>query len=144
MRLQDSKANCGPTALANALEALGHRRSVAELEVLCRTSATDGTSPRNLVRAVGQLKESCDLPDPTTILVRSAPAALGLLRHALLGGRSLVLLVDAAEHYAAAVGLLGATVLLVDSADSDVVQFLSDDELLARWDDGGRYWAVRL
>src|SRR5215204_2115237 len=120
MKLQDSRANCGPTALANALEALGHRRSTSELEVMCRTSATDGTSPRNLLRAVAQLKESCDLPvHETIVVVRSATAALGHLRHALLAGRPVVVLVDAGEHYASAAGLLGPKVILIDSADAE-------------------------
>ena len=146
MKLQDSKVNCGPTALANALKALGHSRSVEELSKLCKTSATNGTSPRNLVQAVEHLKESCDLGNHEIIRESKGTAAIGLLIHALLSGRTAVVLVDAGEHYVAAVAMLGQYVLVVDSADEGVVQVLDRDELLARWEGPGRfaYWGVVL
>ena len=146
MKLQDSKVNCGPTALANALEALGHARSVDELCKLCKTSATNGTSPTSLVRAVEHLKESCGLDEHEIIRESRGLPAWGLLWAGLSGGRPAVLLVDTGEHYVSAVGLLGAGVMVVDSADDGVVQVLSRDELLERWEGDGRYafWAVVL
>lgn len=146
MRLQDSKVNCGPVALANALEAMGHARSVDELVKLCKTSATNGTSPRNLVRAIEHLKESCDLRDHEIIKTGDPMAAWGLLVHGLSQGHASVGLVDDAQHYVSCVGLLGESVLVVDSGDSEVLVTYTREEWLERWDSGGRfgYWAIIL
>lgn len=147
MKLQDSKANCGPTALANALEAMGQVRSVGELSTLCKTTATRGTSPRNILSAVVALKESCDLDDHACIQARDPLVAAASLFKALAAGRVCVLLVDSDEHYVAAVGLLGCgRYLVVDSADEALLVSCTEDELCAWWKGCGRYpyWAVVL
>lgn len=145
MKLQDTKVNCGPTALANALEALGHTRSVQELTKLCKTDATNGTSTRNLVAAIRHLRDSCGLDEHEIISTSSAQAAWALLFGALHSGRAAVLVVDAQEHYVAACGLLGQRALLVDSADAELVASMTREDLLERWDSGtGRFWAVVL
>ena len=146
MRLQESKANCGPTALANALEAMGHVRSVGELATACKTTATSGTSPAGLVKAVVALKESCDLNDHIGIRAVRPELAIAQLHKALCAGRAAVLLVDADEHYVAAVGLLGEIYMLVDSADEALLVACTEEELGAWWEGKGRYpyWGVVL
>lgn len=146
IRLQDSKVNCGPVSLANALEAMGHSRSVDELVKLCRTSATNGTSTRNLVRAIEHLKESCDLFDHEIIRTGDPSAASGLLLNALYQGRAAIAVVDAGNHYVSIVGTLGSSVMVVDPADERVLIPYTREEWVERWDSGGRfgYWAVVL
>jgi ABC-type bacteriocin/lantibiotic exporter with double-glycine peptidase domain len=146
MKLQDSKVNCGPVALANALEAMGHVRSVDELVKLCKTNATSGTSPRNLVRAIELLKESCGLSEHEIIREGRGASAFGLLWAALGAGRAAVLCVDAGSHYVAAIGCFGQSVIVVDPANDEVVVMCNRDELLEWWEADGRhpFWAVVL
>lgn len=129
MRLQDSQANCGPVSLRNALSALGLRRSTEELETLCRTNATEGTTARNLTRAATTIEGL----SPRRIEETRRDVALLVLRHALACGRPVVLLVDNWSHYVAAVGTLGERYLVADSADAELVVSLAVDELAGRW-----------
>lgn len=146
MKLQDSKANCGPTALANALEAMGHVRSVEELAKLCGTNATQGTPIPGLIRAIKLLKEPCDLDEHRLIRTASFDLAAGALQRALAQGRAAVMLVDTGEHYVAGFGSLGSRFHIADSADERLVVSVDDDKLREWWDSGGRYkhWAVIL
>lgn len=137
MRLQDSQANCGPTALHNALAALGIRRSPAECERLCATTATEGTPADNLQAAAKSIR-GChpvvmESTDPTT----SIWALFGRLAH-----RPAILCVDADQHYIAAIGLLGDRFLVADGAHNDLVLPYSSTQLLRRW--GPAHWALVL
>ncbi len=128
---QSYRADCGPTALQNALDALGHIRSHDELVSLCGTTA-DGTSPRQLRRAIGVLKESCDL-QPGEIKDRYDDVALLRLAALLDHGRPAILLVDSWSHYVAAVGRLGDIFIICDSADLRQTLYLSAGDLIHRW-----------
>src|SRR5690349_23329730 len=117
MRMQDSQANCGPSALRNALAALGISRSGDELEKLCQTDATQGTPVANVVRAARTIEGL----EPRRIQETRADVALLQLLEALRAGRPVLLCVDNDSHYVAAVGTLGNRVLVADSADSELV-----------------------
>lgn len=146
MKLQDSKANCGPVALANALESMGHIRSVDEMSKLCRTSATNGTSPASLVKAVATLKEPCDLRESLVIKSNNSVGAWAVLAQAVQSGRAAVLLVDGGDHYVSVVGLQGLRAIVVDSADEGLIVVADEEELMDWWHAGGRfpYWGVVL
>lgn len=144
MRMQDNAANCGPSALHNALLSLGIRRSVIELETLCGTSATNGTPVRSLKRAMHKI-EGCN---PVEIKERRSDVALLKLRFALQSGRPIILLWtanDPGDHWVAAVGLLGERVLICDSADLELVVALDIDEVCRKWfqvDDALHYGVI--
>jgi ABC-type bacteriocin/lantibiotic exporter with double-glycine peptidase domain len=128
MRMQDTAANCGPASVSNALQALGVSRTQAECEQLCKTSGTDGTSARNIIKALQSLgcaglvlKEKREL------------VALTLLWHWLRKGRPAVLCVDDASHWVAAVGVIGERVLVADPADNELVLSYGADGLVDRW-----------
>ena len=139
MRLQDTAANCGPASVSNALSALGISRTQAECEVLCKTSGTDGTSARNIIRAVQSL--GCR---GVQIRERRELVALLLLDHWLNEGAPIVLCVDQASHWVAAVGRLGPRILIADPADNELVLSLKKQELLERWASNGNYYGVVL
>lgn len=142
MRLQDSQANCGPVAMRNALAAIGTERSTEECEKLCKTDATNGTRAVNLARAIQSV-----LGCATVISERQPDVALLRLEKMLRGGHATVLLVDAWDHYVAAVGMLGERFLIADSADNELVISLDPGKLLERWGNVGArypYWAVVL
>lgn len=130
-RYQSYRADCGPSALGNALEALEHVRSHDELITLCGTTA-DGTTPTGLKRAIDRLRESCDLR-PGEMRDSHADIALLRLGAVLAHGRPAVLLVDGWGHWVAAVGRLGDTFVVADSAHLRQVVYLPPSALAARW-----------
>ena len=131
MRMQDSQANCGAYALKNALSALGIERSAEELEKLCKTSATKGTSPRNLFRAAEKI-EGCY---PAVLREKRGYVALLSLEHTVGKGRPALLVVDEGQHWVAVVGRLGDRFLVADSADNELVVSYDASTLLDRWAD---------
>ena len=144
MRAQDHQYNCGPNALHNALAALGVRRSARELEVVCGTTAQDGTSQTRLVEAARAIRGT-----KPWVLESGMPApAIAMLRDALHRGRPAVLAVDRDEHYIAAIGMLGDRVLVADGANNEVVLSVPDYKLLLRWDNqtglADAFWACVL
>lgn len=138
MRLQDTQANCGPASLHNALAAIGIHRTQDELEALCKTTGTAGTSPRNLqaaIRALGRV--------PVVINERRDEVAVLMLDAWLREGRPVVLCVDGGSHWVAAVGTLGRTqVLVADPADNELVLSYGWGNLVARWGAEGRYYGI--
>ncbi len=133
MRMQSSQADCGPFSLMNALKALGHHRSSLELSTMAKTTAQDGTPPANLLKACKLLAESCQL-NPERLRTRSSLEAEAVLLNKLRLGRPVILLVDNDEHWVAAIGLLGATVVLVaDSADAELVCAADIADVMTRW-----------
>ena len=138
MRMQNSQATCGPTALQNALFALGIRRSQEELEVACKTTATMGTSTAKLLKAVGQI-EGCV---PVRFNERRRDVALLKLRCAVMDGRPVILSWQTGTHWVAAVGMLGPRFLVADAAEAELVLSFTVDELAALWDDDGKYEGV--
>lgn len=129
MRMQDSQANCGPVAVRNALCALGIVRSTEECEVLCGCTATSGTSPRKLYKGLEAIHEA----DPFVISDWRPEIALMMLEQCLRDGRPVIMLVDKAEHWVTAIGLLGKRVQVADGADSDLVISYHLGDLEARW-----------
>jgi len=139
VRLQSTSANCGPASLSNALAAVGVVRTEAECEALCATTGTDGTSARGLLKAVRAVGR-----EPIVIDERRALVAYLRLEAALRVGRAVVLCVDAMSHWVAAVGLLGARVLVADPADNELVTSVTPDALEARWSHNGRRYGVEV
>lgn len=145
MRMQSSDANCGPTALSNALYAMGINRSASECEVLCKTNATNGTDVINLVAAIDNIPRC----NPVVIANREPNFALFALGDALRRGRSAILCVSGYgrgsqdnEHFVAAIGLLGGRVLIADSSSNELVESWTSKKLAKRW--APDYWGVLL
>lgn len=140
MRLQDAQHNCGPAALSNALAALGLLHSQTECSELCKTNATDGTSPKGLISAARQLGRQ-----PHALSEKRGVVAMLYLDAHLRAGRPAVLCVDNDEHWVAAIGLLGERILVADPADNELVLSYTRAGLLARWcSKTGRHYGVVL
>lgn len=135
MRLQDSQAGCGPASMSNALAALGIARTIPECEGLCRTTGTEGTSPANLIRALATVEGV----EAAVLSEAREDVAMLRLEAALRRGRPLVLCVDDAGHWVAAIGVLGDRVLVADPADNELVLSLAPGELARRWAGPGRF-----
>lgn len=141
--MQSSQANCGPTALHNALLTLGIQRSEAELEQLCATSATHGTSVRGLLRGAAKIEGLL----PVQIRERRADVAMLRLRFAIDVGRPVLVLwrvTDPGDHWVAVVGRLGETYLIADSGDHELVVPYSIEAVVNNWYDGSGYYGVQL
>lgn len=144
--MQDSEANCGPAALRNALYAIGINRSSSECELLCNTSATNGTLSNELVEAIARIR-GCK--SPVVINCGESSHAIFQLGDALRRGRSVILCtshdnsrsVDN-EHYIAAIGLLGSRIIVADSASNELVESWTETRLRKRW--APDYWGVIL
>jgi ABC-type bacteriocin/lantibiotic exporter with double-glycine peptidase domain len=131
-RFQSFRADCGPTSLGNALDALGIRRSHDELVTLCGTTA-DGTTPLQLKRAIKALRDSCGLMGPAEMKDTHADIALLRLGAVLHDGRPAILLVDSWEHWVAVVGRLGHRYCVADSADLRQTVHYPPADLAERW-----------
>jgi phage tail sheath gpL-like len=142
VRAQDSQYNCGPTALYNALQAVGRKRSMLECERLCNTSVLHGTSAEQIEAAVAVVQAR----RPHYVIATSdPPAAIAMLRDALLRGRAAVMVVDNDEHWVAAVGVLGDRVLVADGISNEIVVSYLDSKLVTRWKSAeGAFWACVL
>jgi len=142
MRMQDTRASCGVYALYNALFALGITRSPEELAILCKTTATDGTSPAKLFAAAGKI----DGTQPWRISTSNPSSASGLLFFALMNGRPAIASVDRGEHWVSVVGHLQSRLLVADAAQNDLVLSLNAEDFMKRWNCGGRnaFYAVVL
>lgn len=129
MRMQDSQANCGSTALYNALQSLGIKRSMKECERLCNVTAQDGTSTQDLIQAASAIKGL----KPRLIGESNHTAAESILSNNLRKGRPAILAVDDDSHWIAAVGMLGPRILVADSAHNELILSYNEDQLLKRW-----------
>jgi hypothetical protein len=128
MKFQADQASCGAAAMSNALSAMGVSRTEAECAALCGTS-TDGTSAKGLLRGL-RLVEGLD---PSAFREARQDVAILRLYAALHQGRPVILCVDQDEHWVAAVGLLAGRVLVVDSADNELVVSYLAGALAVRW-----------
>jgi hypothetical protein len=111
------------------LEAIGISRSEDELIALCKTTP-DGTEWLNLVRALRTIEGVRGLPFDDT----HRDVALLRLYAALQDGRSVLVCVDAWKHFAVAVGVLGKTVVCVDSDDNDLIRYRTPEEFADWWE----------
>ena len=127
MRYQSRKSSCGPAALANALESIGIERTEDELGTLSKQSV-DGTSSINLRKAA----ESIGVETFHICEQRSEVAAWALEYH-LKSGNPALLVVDNDEHWIAVTGMLGDRLIIVDSADNDLLVYYTMAKFLFRW-----------
>lgn len=137
MRLQSTQANCGPASLLNALVALGISRTEDELATLCKTTGTEGTSPRNLMAAIRALGRS-----PELINEKRMDVAIMFVETWLREGRPVILCVDGDTHWVTAVGSMGKRIIIADPADNELVLSYSRSDLVDRWGSGGRYYGI--
>jgi len=144
LRFQRNFASCGTAALANALEALGIRRTEDELAPLC-DSNVEGTSPKGILKAIKAISTT-ELPLRGDSLKTSEPLAWVLVQWYLVNeGRPMILCVDEDDHWVAVVGSLGDRVVVIDGAETDLVLFYDKDGLIERWRaSDGRFYAVIL
>lgn len=138
MRFQSRKFSCGPTALHNALEAMGIHRSEDELAGLAGTT-TDGTSEVGLKKAA----DAMGVLAGTISEKRFEVARLKLFEHVYRQGTA-ILCVDDYSHWVTVVGLSGHRFIVIDSADNNLVLFMDDDKLEDRWTGSGNYYGVLL
>lgn len=136
MRLQSRKFSCGPGAVRNALEALGHVRTEEELKKLCGTTV-EGTSAAGILRALKAVREACQLVGPSLLKQRSPEIALLLLEKFLSTGRPVIVPVRTDEpwdHWIAVGGRLGDRLVCLDSADDEIVVFKTAADFLPWWE----------
>ncbi len=138
--MQDTAANCGPASVSNALQALGIVRSQQECETLCKTSGTDGTSAKNIIKALQSV--GCS---GVVVKEKRAAVAMLMLRHWLGIGRPVVLCVDQGSHWVAAVGSLGMDrVLVADPADNELVVSCDSAEMVDWWAAPSGFYGIAL
>lgn len=140
MRGQDSQANCGPYALLNACRALGIQRTADELETLCGTTMTAGTTTNGLLRGAAKVEGLA----PGLLRERRRDVALMRLHAAVSRGRPVILSWHQGEHWVAVVGLLGDRYLVADAAENELVLSLGVAEVADAWCDGRTYEGVIL
>lgn len=142
--MQNSQANCGPTAVLNALCALGIVRSMEECELLCGCTAQDGTSPTKLLKGLKTIHEL----NPWAFAESREPVAIAFLECALHDGAPVIMLVDNGEHWVTAVGLLNKKVLIADGADSELVISYPIESIASRWKNTstkrGNFYGIRI
>lgn len=129
MRRQTADHDCGPTAIANALEAHHKRVGLRGLRDLCGTT-DDGTDEDDVKRAL--LAYGCGVDELSTSDVR---AAREWLLDGLRAGRPTLLCVDRWGHWVTAIGCIGTQVVLYDPArETGGVAVLRFKALRARWE----------
>lgn len=123
--------------------ALGIPRGIEEVELLCGTTS-EGTSPRKLYRGLCTIAEL----DPQVLHETRKDVAVVLLEKALRDGRPVILLVENAEHWVSAIGLLGERVQIADGADNELVVSYPITEFANRWVDATSkrkpYYGIRM
>lgn len=125
------------------MKALGISRHSSELEALCKTSATEGTSPKNMIRALDKLEGII----PVVLSESREDVAMLRIRFAVRNQGPAVCVVDNGEHYVTVIGFLGERFLVCDSADSELVVSYSPQEWANRWRESDvkkPFWAVVL
>lgn len=137
MRLQSTQASCGPACLRNALHCHGINRSEQELEQLAGTTATEGTPPRGMLKALKAVSVEHPEVSPGVLSETRRDVAILKLVAALQAGHVGILCADEYEHWILAFGLLGLGERIIihvcDSAENEMILHLRPEELLARW-----------
>lgn len=139
-RYQTHASSCGPAALRNALSILGYDRSEQELIKTCKTD-TDGTTVKNLFRALTTLKESCNLEGPAEIKEKEPDVALLRLLEALRNGRPVICCVRTDEpwdQWALASGILGSAgpnlrLVCEDSGSLELTEYRTPAQFTEWW-----------
>ena len=114
MRYQSLKAGCGPTALANALELYGIKRTEDEVAKLCGTTSA-GTDHTGIVSALQNVGKYHGV-----IETKNASGARDALHYAICYGRPVICCVDNWDHWVVAAGQLGERLLVLDSASTEL------------------------
>lgn len=110
VRYQQTEFYCGVASLQNAMIALGDYLGQHKIAELAGT-AEDGTDEHGLVRAAIASGYDCD-----AYSALESASARGWLVHSLLAGRSVLLPIQAWEHWVTAIGLLGDNFIVFDPA----------------------------
>lgn len=134
MRMQSTEATCGATALYNALCAIGkHEAGLLEkAEKVCKTTATDGTSVRQLIqgaKSLGGLGLRLDFTQ--------GHMAVASLYYHLARGHAMCICVRNDSHWAAVVGSIGTRLLVADSAELELVLAMDEPALCQFWRTAG-------
>lgn len=129
MRRQVADHDCGPTAVANALEALGRRVGLAGLRALtgCDPEGSDDEDVRRALLAYG-----CGVDEFAS---DDALAARAWLAQSLAVGSPTLLCVDRWGHWITALGALGdATVIYDPGRETGGATALRWKALRRRWE----------
>lgn len=134
MRYQLRPWTCGPASVRNALRCFGHKVSELKIRQYTNTTQEEGTSEEGVLNAIRKLGYTA-----SEFHNDSNQEAWEWLLENLAEGNPVILCLDAWQHWATAVGVLGNRVVLVDSSDlrnnkaENGVCLLSKKELLWRW-----------
>lgn len=128
MRRQTADHDCGPTAVANALERYGRRLGLAGLRALCGTDV-EGTDEQEVIRAL--LAYRCGVDEHRG---ESPYHAHAWLLESLVSGRPVLLCVDRWGHWVTALGACGRDVVIYDPARE------TGGATVARWPKLRRRW----
>jgi ABC-type bacteriocin/lantibiotic exporter with double-glycine peptidase domain len=124
VRLQSRPHTCGPTALFNALAALGQEVHPDACEALCHTTF-EGTDENDMVGALRRLGFRPQV-------ITSWPGLLGML----VSGIPVICAMAVEEpydHWVTAIGALGDRVVVCDSADSALVFTMEPEAWRQSW-----------
>lgn len=134
MRFQMREWSCGPSALVNAIRAVGRRVAEGRIRKLAGTTQKLGTDETGLItatRELGYTAVSHSSADQT--------AAWAFIRANVLDGRPCLVCIDSWGHWVTVIGIVGDHVLLIDPARTkkniaeNGVHSLSRRDIFKRW-----------
>lgn len=129
MRRQTADHDCGPTAIANALERYGKRFGLSGLRALCGTT-DDGSDEDDIKRAL--LAYGCGVDEHNGDDWRTAYA---WLLESLVHGRPVILCVDRWGHWITALGACGRDAIIYDPGrETGGTSVLRWKRLRQRWE----------
>jgi ABC-type bacteriocin/lantibiotic exporter with double-glycine peptidase domain len=129
MRRQTADHDCGPTAIANALEVHHRRVGLRGLRELVGTT-DDGSDEHDLIRALLAYGAGVDEHRG-----RCAFAAREWLAESTAAGRPVLLCVDRWQHWVTLIGAVGAQLVIYDPArETGGVSVLRWKQLAQRWE----------
>ena len=151
MKYQNRDWWCGPTAIQNALRALGRRVGQESIAALCGTTE-EGSDESDLLRGLGRMEIPC------TVFEDSDPkVARYWLDKKLNQGYPVLLCVDHWDHWVCVIGAAGDRYILIDSERTpnnlreNGVHVLVPKTVLRRWragrkvcGGGERFYAIAL
>lgn len=130
MRRQRADFDCGPTAVANALEVHHRRVGLGGLRDVCATTAELGTDEDGLKR--GLLHYGCGVDE----LAGDDPRAAHVwLLESIAAGRPALLCIDRWQHWVTVVGGCGPQIVIYDPArETGGTLVLRFKDLRRRWE----------
>lgn len=143
MEPQQRSYSCGPAAVRAVLYILGHNVQEATVRKVAKTTK-DGTDQKGLIKAIEHYGHRAFEKENTAI-----KEAWHWLRSSLGRGKPVILCVDQYDHWVAAVGSIGAEVLIFDPLKNhgrrkkySGLLVYDVDELAERWrclEEDGKY-----